>query len=632
VKIGKYRLMGFMGLLWFLVGGTVFAQLPVDIPRNELLILDQIFRYSVAENFNVWLPVGPPTPTRQALITDTLWYIDQQTGEWINSLAKSEPRYNDDFTQMVVELREGIYWSDGEPFTADDVVFTVKTLMANPGMNWSATLSLFVREVYKRDDYTVVFELKEPNSRFHTLFTARYNAIYIMPEHVWSSVASPMQFRFWPPVSLGAYVVRDADPAGYWELFELREDWERTTVGQITGKPGPKYILTIFYGPNERKVIAMAQHELDLLIDLDIEAFLALMERSSTARSWYPEFPYAWPDELDVRFIGFNLDRGDFYSDPEVRWALTLALDIVELQTEYIGGVARVTPIPQPGTPLLSQYYHKPLEPWLRGFTIDVAGEPFQPYDDTVPERIAAWARAQGYDVPDDPEVLEALFGIGWWKHAPDVAEKILLSKGFTRNAQGRWLTPSGEPWRFNIIAPPDEVDTFRLALGAADQWTAFGIEVDVEAVERDPYYARNSIGDFVATSSWGEGGGGAANAVVDKWQYMQGFHTRYYRPTGTPAAAGNILRVRSEELDRLIDELGALSPDDPAALELNHGFMKLWVENMWSIPLVSFKKFITFDEFYWTNFPTSENPYGQPLYWFVGSRFVLPHLEPTGR
>ncbi len=189
---------------------------------------------------------------------------------------------------MVVELREGIYWSDGEPFTADDVVFTVQTLLANSGMRWSAQLNLFVSEVYKEDDYTVVFELKQPNSRFHTFFTARYDAVYIMPEHVWSNVANPMQFRFWPPVSLGQYVVRDADPAGYWELFELREDWERTSVGQVVGKPGPKYVLTIFYGPNERKVIAMAQHELDLLIDLDIEAFQALINRSETARRGIP--------------------------------------------------------------------------------------------------------------------------------------------------------------------------------------------------------------------------------------------------------------------------------------------------------------------------------------------------------
>jgi hypothetical protein len=59
---------------------------------------------------------------------------------------------------------------------------------------------------------------------------------------------------------------------------------------------------------------------------------------------------------------------------------------------------------------------------------------------------------------------------------------------------------------------------------------------------------------------------------------------------------------------------------------------MKLWVENMWAIPTISFKKFVTQDLYYWDNFPMSENPYGQPCYWFMGGRFIFPQLEATGK
>ena len=62
---------------------------------------------------------------------DTLWYIDPDAGisdgPWNNSLAAAPPIYNDDYTEMTVKLREGIYWSDGVEFTADDVIFTVET-------------------------------------------------------------------------------------------------------------------------------------------------------------------------------------------------------------------------------------------------------------------------------------------------------------------------------------------------------------------------------------------------------------------------------------------------------------------------------------------------------------------------
>ncbi|MEZ4680138.1 MAG: ABC transporter substrate-binding protein [Caldilineaceae bacterium] len=43
--------------------------------------------------------------------------------------AISDPVYNEDFTQMNVDLRDNIYWSDGEQFTADDLVYTVELIV-----------------------------------------------------------------------------------------------------------------------------------------------------------------------------------------------------------------------------------------------------------------------------------------------------------------------------------------------------------------------------------------------------------------------------------------------------------------------------------------------------------------------
>jgi peptide/nickel transport system substrate-binding protein len=609
------------------------SQLPVDVPRDKVFVLDQIFRYSVTNNFNLWVS-GPPSPTRQGLVMDSLWYIDQQTGEWINSLAKEKPIYNDDFTQMTAKLREGVYWSDGVEFTADDVVFTVNNMKQHPGMLWSAQMDLYVKDVSAPDKYTVVFDLKEPNPRFHTFFTVRYNGVWIMPKHVWETVEDPLSFTFFPPVSLGAYVYADADPAGYWELFKLRDDWQRTTPGIITGKPGPEYILTIFYGGSERKVIAMARHELDLFMDVDYEAFKALLESTPTARSWFKEFPWAYPNELDTRYFGFNYEAVPWANNKDVRWALALALNIVELQTEYIGGVTRVTPIPQPATALMMKLYHVPLEPWLESLELDLGnGEKFKPYDPTVPQQIATWAKEQGYTVPEDPEGLRDRFGMGWWKHAPDVAEKLLLKNGFTRSPEGKWLLPDGTPWKIKIIAAPDEQDVYRLAIGAQDQWGDFGIDVEIETLERDPYYTRQNTGQFEMTSSWGNGSALSVNATVDKWQALLGLHSRFYAPVGESTAARgstNIMRLKSPELDRIIDELGRLHPEDPRVVELCQESMKLWVENMYSIITISFKKFITMDEFYWTGWPTSEHPDHQPLYWFGGGRFSLPYVEPV--
>ena len=59
---------------------------------------------------------------------------------------------------------------------------------------------------------TVVFKLKKPNSRFHALFTVRWNAMWMMPKHVFEKVGDPLKFDFNTPVSLGAYTLNSYDP------------------------------------------------------------------------------------------------------------------------------------------------------------------------------------------------------------------------------------------------------------------------------------------------------------------------------------------------------------------------------------------------------------------------------------
>jgi len=606
--------------------------LPISVPRDQVYVVDQIFRYSVANNFNMFVQGGPPSPTRQGLVMDTLWYIDQDSGEWINSLAADKPVYNADHTEMLVQLRHGVMWSDGVEFTADDVVYTTQTLMNNPGLLFSAEMKLYVKEVTAVDPTNVMFKLNEPNSRFHFYFTARYNAVYMMAKHVWQNATDIKTFTNYPPVSLGAYVAADADPNGYWELFKRRDDWQAATPGMITGQAGPPYILTIFYGPSQSKVIAMTRHELDVLFDLDYDAFKPLIASTPTARSWFREFPWAYGNELDTRWFGFNYTIPP-YDNKDVRWALALALDIAALDTDYIGGVAKLSVLPIPATPLHQQLYHIPLDPWLRSFTIDVGnGETFAPYDPDAPQRIAQWAAQQGYSVPSDVDGIRARFGLGTWKHAPDVAEKLLLKNGFKRGGDNKWLLPDGKPWTIPMLAAPDENDVYRLAIGAQDQLKAFGIDLQIETLERDPYTTRQNTGDFTSTSTWG-GIGPGVNAHPDIWSAMNGLHSRFFTPIGTSTAGRggtDIERFQFPEFDALIEQMGKLTPEDPQVQVVGQQMMQFWVQNMIRIQTISFKKFITQDTQLWTGFPTAEAPTRQPLYWFMGGRFSFAQVAPA--
>ena len=107
------------------------AEVAPGIPRAETLILeDPTGRNVPPEDFNRWRNPAPQTWSNgfQQLALDALWYIDPDAGidgVWDNSAAAEKPIYNDDFTQMTVKLRQGLYWSDGVEFTADDLIYTV---------------------------------------------------------------------------------------------------------------------------------------------------------------------------------------------------------------------------------------------------------------------------------------------------------------------------------------------------------------------------------------------------------------------------------------------------------------------------------------------------------------------------
>lgn len=626
-------------LLVFLVAPTIVtvAQepqgLPVDLPREELFVIDQIFRYGVAGNYNIWTASGI-TPHRHALMHETLWYSDQETGERIYGVAISDPMYNEDYTQMSVDLRENLTWSDGVPFTADDLVYTIETIKATPELGqsgWNAQFDRFVDSVEKTGDYSVTINLTESNPRFHSLFETRWNGVYIMPKHIYETVDDMATFTFEEPVVLGAYVPTQFDPNGFWELFERRADWENSVAGTVIGNPGPQYVLTIFYGDSARKAIAMSRNELDVYFDADIEAFETTLDTTPTARSWYTDFPWAYPNENATRQLAFNYEAQPLFQDLRVRWALTLSLDIVEMQTEYIGGVAKVTTIPVPPTQALQPLFHDPMEDWLLNLQIDLGdGTMYNPYDPTVPDQIAAWAEDQGFEVPG---TAREVFGTGWWKHDLEAATTLLESAGLTRADNGDWLTPEGEPFTIEIQSPPDENDAFRMANAATDMWSDFGIDVALSGLERNTWNQNREVGQVEVFTPWFT----ATLVDGDAWPQVRGWHPDFYTPVGENVLTNGgdsffqTMRLQDPQVGEFIDAMVPLEPGTEENLAVTTEFLQYMTENMYFITGISFKKFVTWDERYWTGFPTAESPDYMPLYWFQAGKFAIQSLTPSG-
>jgi peptide/nickel transport system substrate-binding protein len=598
--------------------------------RSETLILENpTGRVVPADDFNRWRPGIQSSSTGfQQLALDALWYIDPDAGidgVWDNSLAAEKPIYNEDFTQMTVKLREGIYWSDGVEFTADDLIYTVTTLRDTPGMAYTGQFQKYVDNIEKPDNYTVVFNLKEPNSRFHGLFTVRWSACFMMPKHIFEQQDDVVAFTFNPPVSLGPYVIKDFDPNGNWYLWERREDWERTTLARF-GMPAPKFAMYIAPGPSDKKVMAQTAKELDVIHDIAPEGMITLARTNPTSKGWFKSFPWAHPDPTLPAVIYNNEKPG--LDNRDVRWALTLSIDIVRVAMAAYRGAATISAIHVPPTGMYPGYYFEPLQGWLADFSLDINGQQYKPYDSGAAVRIADEARKSLGDlVPTDETEIRKAIGYGWWNYDLDAAEQLMLQAGCTRNSAGKWLLPNGDLFTLELLA---EGETRPIMNRGGDMivecWKEFGIEASLDVRDNASRARLALLGEFDAEFGWTvETWGGHP----DLFFFLESWHSAFYRPTGENAAGRNRMRWMHPELDPIIESIQRIDFDDPRGIELGLEFIKLAAREMPITPIMSYNVFSVCDETYWEGFPTSEDPYTNPVSNWANTKYMFPKIRP---
>ena len=144
------------------------------LPENPAVVepVEQVGTYGGTWNMGVTSPDNWTMPMR-AIGYERLmrWDADWQTV--VPNIAESV-EVNDAGTEYTIHLREGMKWSDGVPFTADDIIFGYEDVLSDPDLiagpfefhraGGKPTGAPAVAE--KIDDYTVKFTFEEPSGLF----------------------------------------------------------------------------------------------------------------------------------------------------------------------------------------------------------------------------------------------------------------------------------------------------------------------------------------------------------------------------------------------------------------------------------------------------------------------------------
>lgn len=276
-----------------------------DVPREPgvaVLMLEQ--QATWIRNFNPFVPTSARRPTGSG-VYEPLMIYNAMDGTWVGWLA-TEYAWSPDATELRFTIREGVQWSDGAPFSADDVVFTFELMRANPGMDVGAVWS-FLDAVELEEDGTVLFRFQRP-------YVTGLQAVAqqaIVPQHIWSELDDPLIFANEDPVGTGPFTEVRVFRSQVFELGANPYYWQDLGIDAIR-MPA--------LSSNDQANLALIQGELDWA-----GLFVPAVERVYIGRD--PEHFNAWfPTQQGTIFLYANTTVEPL-DDPRVRQALSLAID-----------------------------------------------------------------------------------------------------------------------------------------------------------------------------------------------------------------------------------------------------------------------------------------------------------------
>jgi len=278
---------------------------------------------------NPLIAIDSASSTIADWVFDSLITYDKD-GSIKPALAKSYEFIDD--TTLILHLKKGVLWSDGEPFSVDDVIFTYNLITSPKIFTPYSSEFRYVKSVEKLDDLTLKVTYKEPY--FKALQTWMMS---IVPKHILEDEKDIMTSSFnQHPIGTGKYTIKG---------FEISKDIEMSAnPTYFEHKPHIDKLIYHFIPDPATTFLMLKSYKLDLgslspmqiqrQIDDDFKKHYNIYEKISQGYT----------------YMGFNLENPKF-KDPNVRLALSLALDRKEMVDILFFGHGEVCNGPfMPGT------------------------------------------------------------------------------------------------------------------------------------------------------------------------------------------------------------------------------------------------------------------------------------------
>jgi peptide/nickel transport system substrate-binding protein len=469
-------------------------------------------------------------------------------------------------------LREGAKWSDGEPFTADDLMFYFEAVLSNEELTPAFPTWLMVNgepcTMAKVDDHTVTFTFAAPHGLLlrQLAFRGAFQGAMLLPKHYLS--------QFHPDHASKDEIEAKAKDAGF-------DSWVDFFVDRNSPATNP-----------DRPVMAPWK-----------------VSRSGSSRAVAERNPYYWKVDTNGHQLPYIDRLVEELLDPEVITLRAVNGDLdLQFESVPIGDLPLLADSEEKGgyrvlrwasdAPWIAMYMNQSTkDPVLRDLMQDInfrAGLSHAINRDEINKILygGAGGDRQPCAVPQDDYYVEGT-GERFIEYDVTKANSLLDQAGLdARDGNGFRLRPDGEPLELLITTFTYEYGGSASATDAYElvkqHWRKVGIKADFEKIDRTLWSERviaNGMdipGYTVAGILWD----------VDPVWYVPTSGFTYWAPAygqwyETGGEAGVEPPEQFRELQRLYDRM-VTEIDDDARIELGRQILAAHDENVWMIGTVT--------------------------------------------
>lgn len=332
------------------------------------------------KTFNLVLNREASTSDKLRYCYDPLIRKDHVTDEWTAELAESWQTAADGLSAVFTMRRDAKWW-DGEPITADDVVFTYNDILNNPSIDVGGKGQLIFREwdpgqkkviekemtVEKIDEYSVKFTFP-----FRTYRSLGCCATLIYPKHVLKKYVDDGTFNTTWDVSTDPKQIMGSGPWRPWEyqpgerlVLKRVDTWYRTDAAGGRLPYLDKIVFSIVESP-ETMLLKFKADEIDFIgVSGEWYPILKALQKQKDFRIFY-----TGPSRT-VGYMAFNLNRGhtkktgepyvtphklEWFSKLKFRRAMSYALDRDTWVANFMNGFGQ--PLWSPLSPASTEFYN----------------------------------------------------------------------------------------------------------------------------------------------------------------------------------------------------------------------------------------------------------------------------------